>query len=154
MKKIKLYLDTSVIGGCFDKEFEQYSNRLFDNIRKGGLIAVVSDITAYEISKAPSFVKEVILSIPPEYIETVETTDEMRKLAEHYMESKIVSEKYELDALHIAIATVIKIDVLVSWNFRHIVNFQKIHQFNAVNLKEGYPVLDIRTPMEVIGDEE
>ncbi|OHD62086.1 MAG: PIN domain protein [Spirochaetes bacterium GWF1_49_6] len=154
MKKIKLYLDTSVIGGCFDKEFEQYSNRLFDNIRKGGLIAVVSDITAYEISKAPSFVKEVILSIPPEYIETVETTDEMRKLAERYMESKIVSEKYELDALHIAIATVIKIDVLVSWNFRHIVNFQKIHQFNAVNLKEGYPVLDIRTPMEVIGDEE
>jgi hypothetical protein len=69
------------------------------------------------------------------------------------MAEKIVSENYYSDALHIAAATVIGVDVLVSWNFKHIVNLNKIKLFNSVNLREGYSILDIRTPREVIGDE-
>jgi hypothetical protein len=69
------------------------------------------------------------------------------------MDQKIVSQKYYGDALHIAIATVIGVDVLVSWNFKHIVNLDKIKLFNSVNLKEGYSILEIRTPREVIEDE-
>lgn len=58
-----------------------------------------------------------------------------------------------VDALHIALATVARVDVLVSWNFKHIVNLRRIHAYNAVNLKRGYPLLEIRSPREVIGDE-
>ena len=77
----------------------------------------------------------------------------MIQLAEKYMEQKIVSENYYSDALHIAVATVIGVDVLVSWNFKHIVNLDKIKLFNSVNLREGYNILEIRTPREVIGSE-
>ena len=84
------------------------------------------------------------LSIP------VFVTDEMDELAEKYMQEKIVTDKYYDDALHIAIATVMKIDVLVSWNFKHIVNYDKIIKFNGVNISEGYSHLEIRTPREVI----
>jgi hypothetical protein len=69
------------------------------------------------------------------------------------MEQKIVSENYYGDALHIAVATVIGVDVLVSWNFKHIVNLNKIKSFNSVNIKEGYNILEIRTPREVIENE-
>ena len=57
------------------------------------------------------------------------------------------------DVLHIAFASVARVDVLVSWNFKHSVNLKRIHLFNAVNLKTGYPLLEIRTPREVPGDE-
>jgi hypothetical protein len=77
----------------------------------------------------------------------------MIQLAEKYMEQKIVSKNYYSDALHIAVATVIGVDVLVSWNFKHIVNLDKIKLFNSVNLREGYNMLEIRTPREVIGNE-
>ena len=70
-----------------------------------------------------------------------------------YMGQKIVSENYYGDALHIAIATVLRVDVLVSWNFKHIVNLDRIKQFNSVNLKEGYSILEIRSPREVIENE-
>jgi len=76
--------------------------------------------------------------------------EEARKLAEYYIKEGIVSEKYLVDAQHIAIATVYKVDVLVSWNFKHIVNLQKIKQYNAINLKYGYTLLEIRSPREVI----
>jgi len=79
--------------------------------------------------------------------------DEMLKLAEKYMEQKIVSENYYSDALHIAVATVLGVDVLVSWNFKHIVNLDKIKLFNSVNLRERYSILEIRSPREVIENE-
>lgn len=85
--------------------------------------------------------------------ETYQLTDEMRSLANMYMKEKIVTEKYYSDALHIAIATVLSVDVLVSWNFKHIVNFNKIKLFNAVNMREGYNILEIRTPEEMINYE-
>ena len=82
-----------------------------------------------------------------------DVSDEMIKLAEKYLELKIVSENYYGDALHIAIATVLCVDLLVSWNFKHIVNLNRIKLFNSVNLREGYGILEIRTPMEVINNE-
>jgi hypothetical protein len=77
----------------------------------------------------------------------------MIQLAERYMDQKIVSENYYSDALHIAVATIIVVDVLVSWNFKHIVNLDKIKLFNSVNLREGYNILEIRTPREVVENE-
>jgi predicted nucleic acid-binding protein len=152
MKKLRVYVDSSVIGGCFDKEFEKGSNGLFQMFEERAAIAVVSPLVYTEIDLAPEWVKEKLISL--ENIERVEINDEIAELAEKYLKEKIVTRKYSEDAVHIATSTYHNVDVLVSWNFKHIVNLQKIHQFNAINIREGYKVLEIRTPMEVIQNEQ
>ena len=92
--------------------------------------------------------------IPREHKEFVILDDETKELAHRYMEEGVVTEEYLVDAQHIAIATVNKVDVLVSWNFRHIVNLTKIRLYNSVNLKYGYPLLEIRSPREVTYEEK
>lgn len=153
MKKLRVYLDTSVIGGCFDKEFANYSNALFDNIKRGEIIAVISDITTEELNRAPAFVQENFLNLPIDYIERVVTTQEVIELANSYLEHQVVSQSYRNDALHIAIGSVYLVDILLSWNFKHIVNLNRIRQFNSVNMMEGYPIIEIRSPREVISDD-
>lgn len=125
----RVYIDTSVIGGCFDKEFEKWSNKLFEEFTTGKLIAVVSDITLDELSNAPKFVVDNFKKIP-------ETSTEM-----------LLSNE---DALHIAIATIEQVNVLASWNFKHIVNLERIRKYNSVNLKNGYKMIEIRTPREIL----
>lgn len=155
MKKLRLYLDTSVIGGCFDKEFEKYSSQLVDDLKDNKVIALISEVIAAEISKAPPRVQDVleqILNFPT--TEEIILTSEMTDLAAQYLSQKVIPQKFEEDALHIAIATVAHADALISWNFKHIVNMRNISLFNSVNLKEGYPYLDIRSPMEVIQNDD
>ncbi len=81
-------------------------------------------------------------------------SEEAEKLALTYLENKVVGIKHLADAQHITIASVERVDVLVSWNFKQIVNLDRIHAFNSVNLKLGYLVLEIRSPIEVIHEEE
>jgi len=150
MKRLRVYLDTSVIGGCFDQEFTEASNMLFDSFNSLLYIPIISDVTFDELEKAPDKVKDKVRSL--NNIEMVNATEQMRTLAKSYLQDNIISNRYSDDALHIAIATVVNVDVLVSWNFKHIVNLDKIRKFNAVNLKEGYKPLEIRTPREVIND--
>lgn len=152
MKKLKIYLDTSVIGGCFDEEFKKYSDRIIENIISDNITGVISEITINELSNAPVFVKEHFITYKNK-LEVLELTEEVKELAMKYIEEKIISERYYEDALHIAFATINQIDVLVSWNFKHIVNFNKIIKFNSVNLKNMYKNLQIYSPMEVLSDE-
>jgi rRNA-processing protein FCF1 len=148
MKILKVYVENSVIGGFFDEEFEEYTRKLFKEFKNGKYKPVISSHVIAELENGtPENVKENLKTL--DYEEFM-VNDEMVKLAEKYMEQKVVSEKYYSDALHIAVATVIGIDVLVSWNFKHIVNLDKIKLFNSVNLREGYNVLEIRTPREVV----
>ncbi|MEW6215215.1 MAG: PIN domain protein [Nitrospirota bacterium] len=152
MIKFRIYIDTSVIGGCFDDEFAEYSNLLFQEFITGKKIAVVSNITLKELKESPEHVRKKFEEIPKENIEYVGLTEEAEELAQKYIENGVISSNYFLDAEHIAIATVEKVDIVVSWNFKHIVNVHKIRGFNSVNLKEGYQLIDIRTPMEVIDE--
>jgi len=152
--KQRVYIDTSVIGGCFDKEFEEWSNRLFDDFKSGKRIAVISDITIDELSDAPLRVQENFNTIPENFLEVIISDSESRKLADLYLQEGAVSEKYYEDALHIAISTVAQVGVLASWNFRHIVNLEKIRLYNAVNLKNGFSLLEIRSPRELLKFEE
>lgn len=154
MLKFKIYIDTSVIGGCFDDEFGEYSNLLFNNFIFGSKIAVVSNITLKELKQAPENVRNKLEEIPKDNIEYVALTEEAEELAQKYIENGVVSSNYLLDAEHIAIATVEKIDILASWNFKHIVSINRIRGFNSVNLREGYQILEIRTPMEVIDENQ
>ena len=150
-KKLRIYIDTSVIGGCFDDEFKKASNNLFKSFDRELSLPVISEVVVAEIEKAPEKVKKKLGQI--RNIEIIAISEEMKELAEKYMAQKIVSAQYAGDALHIAAATITKADVLVSWNFKHIVNLKKIHAFNGVNKQEGYAILEIRTPEEVIENE-
>ena len=150
----RVYIDTSVIGGCIDDEFAIWSNSLFDEFRNGVKIAIVSDLTRRELEAAPSNVKKILSTISGAHIESVFLSGEAERLALNYLRNKVVASKHLADAQHIAIASVERVDVLVSWNFKQIVNLDRIHAFNAVNIKLGYPLLEIRSPMEVLHEEE
>jgi predicted nucleic acid-binding protein len=148
--KQKVYIDTSVIGGCFDSEFEEWSNRLFDDFKSGKRIAVISDITLDELSDAPENVQENFRRIPEGNLEIIISDSESRKLADLYVIEGVVTKKFYEDALHIAISTINQVNVLASWNFKHIVNLERIRLYNAVNLKNGYSLLEIRNPREIL----
>jgi predicted nucleic acid-binding protein len=150
----RIYTDTSVIGGCLDEEFKEASLQLINMFKLGAAVLVVSDLTLLELEAAPSEVRAVIEDISEEHKEYIELTAEAVELAQHYIEAGVIGATKRVDAQHIALATVHRVDVLVSWNFRHIVNLQRIRGYNAVNLRDGYPLLEIRTPQEVIRYEE
>ena len=152
--KQRVYIDTSVIGGCYDPEFEEWSNKLFDDFKLGNRIAVVSDVTLDELTDAPKEVKENFETIPDEALEIITSDKESRSLADKYIAENAVPTKFYEDALHIALATIHQVDVLSSWNFRHIVNLDKIRKYNSVNLKNGFSILEIRAPRDIIKFEE
>ena len=92
-----------------------------------------------------------LLALTPE---TLIITPEVLALADAYQEHGILTPKFYADGLHIALATSAEVDLLVSWNFRHIVRYDKIRLFTAVNLERGYKPLAIYSPREVASDEE
>ncbi|MCH8010833.1 MAG: PIN domain protein [Candidatus Marinimicrobia bacterium] len=148
--KLKIYADTSVLGGCFDDEFMEPSKQLIDDFKIGEKILVISDLTLREIENAPQKVKDVLESIPIEFINYAILDDEAKHLAQRYIKERAISLRSLVDAQHIAIATINRVDVLVSWNFKDIVNLRRIQLFNATNLKYGHPLIEIRSPIEVI----
>jgi hypothetical protein len=150
----RIYTDTSVIGGCLDEEFKDASLRLINMFRVGEAVLVVSDLTLLELEEAPARVRAVLAEIPEAHKEYIELTAEAVDLAQRYIDAGVIGATKRVDAQHIALATVSRVDVLVSWNFRHIVNLQRIHGYNSVNLRYGYPLLEIRTPQEVVHYEE
>lgn len=149
MKVQRIYVDTSVIGGCFDEEFAPWSNGLMKDFRLGTFQAVISPLVATEVEPAPEIVRAKYRELKGCGAELVEVTDEAFDLADAYLKRGILSANYRDDARHIAVATVGEVDVLVSWNFKHIVHFDKIRRFNAVNQEMGYKPVEIRSPREV-----
>jgi len=149
VKKTSIYVDTSVIGGCCDPEFQEWSNGLLGDFQAGKFLLFMSELTDAEIEDAPRAVREIykifrncskdILLLNPEVIE----------LAAVYLSRGILTERYQDDVRQIAIATIAAVDLVVSWNFKHIVHFDKIQKFNAVNLEMGYKPIMIYSPREV-----
>lgn len=153
MGKPRLYFDTSVFGGIFDIEFKHETELLFQMIRNGEIICVYSDLCEYELQNAPEKVKENFLNLNKKQTEFVEITEEINLLAEEYIKEKVVGETSIDDCRHIACATINKVDYLVSWNFKHIVNVFRIRGYNAINIKNGHIQLDIRSPKDIITNE-
>ena len=152
MKRMRVYVDTSVVGGCLDVEFEEHSLLLMDRARAGEIVLVVSEVTDLELAGARPEVRAVLDDLPAGVIERVELTEEARALSEQYIEAGVIGPRMAADARHIAIATTSGVDVLASWNFKHIVNLRRVHGYNSINLREGYSILEIRSPRELTND--
>jgi len=150
----RIYIDTSVVGGYFDEEFTEATKMLFQRLENREIKFVVSDLLDLELIQAPAHVKELLFKFPITYFERVELTEEAIKLADTYIEEKVVGKTSLEDCRHIAMATIYKVDVLASWNFKHIVNLDKIKGYNSVNLKMGYTMIEIRSPKDLVKYED
>ncbi|MCL6103010.1 MAG: type II toxin-antitoxin system VapC family toxin [Bacteroidetes bacterium] len=149
MRIQKVYIDTSVLGGYFDKEFDVATRKFFDEVKKGEYIVVISNITEGELLNAPERVRSLLNLLGIDY-EVIKLTDDVVNLALEYIRENVVGQTSYDDCLHIAIATVSRLDLLVSWNFKHIVNIKRIRGYNGINIKNGYPSIEIRSPKDLI----
>jgi len=147
---MRLYLDTSVIGGNYDLEFLEWTRPLISDILDRKYTAVISDLTISEILDGPSNVKLLLEKLINSSCELISINKETEMLAGYYIKEGVLTKKALEDANHIAMASVYKVDAVVSWNFKHIVNVGRIYKFNSVNLKYGYGHIDIRSPREII----
>ena len=146
--KQRIYIDTSVFGGFFDEEFAEHTIPLFDRLKNDEFTLLYSTVTEDELESAPQKVKELVKSIKIDNTEFLEASSEAIDLASEYISEKVVGQTSFADCLHIALATINRADFLISWNFKHIVNVQRIRGYNSINIKNGYKQLEIRSPRE------
>ena len=146
----RIYIDTSVVGGIYDNEFDVFTKMFFDKAFRGEIRLIISQLLEEELINAPRQVKDFFRTLPTNQLELVKLTKEAIELAEMYIDEKVVGETSRADCRHIAVATLNTADVLVSWNFQHIVNLKRIRGYNSVNLREGLHTLEIRSPKELM----
>ncbi len=146
--KQRLYIDTSVFGGFYDEEFSEFTKPLFERLQKGEFKLLFSTVTQEELTPAPENVKKFVENLKVENTEFLETNEEVVDLAAQYILEKVVGQTSLPDCLHIALATINRADFLISWNFKHIVNVQRIQGYNSINIKNGYKQLEIRSPRD------
>ena len=153
--KQRIYIDTSVVGGFFDDEFKEATMGLFQRLERKEIIFIISDLLDLELIDAPERVRLLLQKYSLDNFERVHLTPEAIKLADTYIVEKVVGKTSIEDCRHIALATISRVDVLASWNFKHIVNLDRIKGYNSVNLKLGYPIIEIRSPKDLVnyGDE-
>lgn len=154
MKTPTLYLDTSVIGGCFDDEWKEATMELFRQANLGLYLLVTSVVTTREVLSAPPHVRQKFSACFTDPGQIHELTAEAESLAQAYLAAGVVTPKYADDARHVAIAAVHGFAVIVSWNFHHLVNLRREAGFNAVNLLQGYPPVRIVSPLELIHEND
>ncbi|MFZ1983776.1 MAG: hypothetical protein WAU91_05135 [Desulfatitalea sp.] len=152
MRRIRVYVDTSVFGGTQDEEFSEESRSFFSQVQAGKFSVILSEQTLRELSRSPDSVQAVWQNLPSDLVEDVTIDDEIGELAYAYIVAKVLGAASIGDALHVAAATVAGADLILSWNFKHIVNFNRIRGFNSVNIRMGYRAMTILSPKEV-GDE-
>lgn len=146
--KPRIYIDTSVFGGFFDEEFSEHTIPFFKKLKNSDFTLLFSKVTQEELENAPEKVKNLVKSIPLITTEFLDLTDEAVDLANDYITENVVGQTSFADCLHIALATINRADFLVSWNFKHIVNIQRIRGYNSINIKKGFNQLEIRSPRE------
>ena len=150
MKQQRIYIDTSIVGGFFDTEFEKETKLLFKRLEDKEVIFVVSTMMGKELYDAPESVKNLLQKYDKSCFEEVQMTVEAEQLANRYIAEKVIGKTSFEDCCHIALATIHKVDVLASWNFKHIVNLNRIKGYNGVNLKMGYSTIEIRNPKDLV----
>lgn len=144
----RIYIDTSVFGGYFDEEYTEHTKPLFERLLNGEFKLLFSSVTQEELENAPENVKRLVKGLKSEWTEFLDLSMEAIELANKYIQEKVVGQTSFADCLHIALATINRADFLINWNFKHIVNVQRINGYNSTNIKNGYKQLEIRSPRE------
>lgn len=152
-EQLKAYADTSVFGGAFDEEFAEPTTAFFNQVAQGRFVLVSSALVHRELDPAPEVVRQLFERMLPS-AELTEITTEALALQQAYLDAGIVSARHADDALHVAIAAVSRCSLVVSWNFTHIVHFDKIRLYNRVNAEMRLPPIGIHSPREVIEYED
>jgi len=155
MKKTRLYIDTSVLGGLLDIEDSKRLNtaeNLFKLIKEGIYEGFISFLTLEEILKAPQEIQGTLKNtIAKSGLKILEETEESIELANAYVNDEVIPIRYRNDARHIAIGVYHEVDFVVSWNYRHMVNITVRRLINSANLRMGYKPVEIISPEEVVG---
>jgi len=154
MKKQRIYLDTSIFGGLYDEEFKEYTEPLFERIKKSEFEIIYSNVTKQELENAPDRIRATVELLPKDSTVYVKSDIESANLAKKYIDEGVVGPISYADCQHIALATIHNANILISWNFRHIVNVVIIVGYNSVNIAEGYKPIDIRSPRELMTYED
>ena len=154
MKKLRLYFATSVYNFAIDDSVpaeRMFTLKLLEEIKGGKYEVFISEVVTLEINRAPEEIaaklRDVLNQVTPE---DIAVNQDVQELAKEYIQKGVIPKKYENDALHIAVATVHNLDVIISWNFEHIVKMKTKRQVNAINTLSGYKEVDIYTPREVV----
>lgn len=145
----RYYLDTSVFGGCFDRLFARESNQLIEAAIEGKFTVLISQVVLAELEPAPERVRAIATRLLAAEYELLVPDAESDDLWDAYMAAKVVGPRWADDARHVANATTARANLIVSWNFKHLVNVVRIREFNAVNMRLGYPMIDIRSPRDL-----
>ena len=153
MAGIRVYADTSVFGGCLDEEFRRASRTFFDQVRAGHFALLTSALVEAELGPGPAEVGQLFDDMLPS-AEVIGFSADALALQQAYVEAGVVSPKWATDALHVALATVAGCRIIVSWNFKHIVHFEKIPLYNAINTVKGHLPIGICSPQQVIAYED
>jgi len=147
--RLRLYLDTSVVSAYLDDRFPQRMQETLDFWDTlAGFEVSISELTQAEIRDTGDARRRVGLLDLIRGFSVIEVNDEMRALARRYLDRSVLPPSARDDALHVAIAVVSRQDILVSWNFRHLVNRRRRAMINEVNIAAGYPVIEIVAPPE------
>lgn len=154
MRRIRVYVDTSVFGGTADDEFATASRHFFNRVHRGEFVVLISQITVDELTGAPDKVQQVLKDLPDVSVVQIAADEETRVLAQAYVDAGVLGNSSMADALHVAAATVAGADVIVSWNFKHIVNYDRIRKYNGVNALNGYPPVEIHSPLEMSDEDK
>jgi len=154
VRRFRVYVDTSVFGGTQDEEFAEASRRFFAAVREGKYLVLVSNVTLDELTDAPVAVQDVARQLPEGSVVNIPYDAEARELAAAYIAAGALGQESPEDAAHVAAATVAGADLLLSWNFRHLVNYERIRKFNSLNVAHGYRRIEIRSPLEVTHEDE
>lgn len=154
MVRHRVYLDTLVFGGCLDAGFARESLRFFALVRAGRIDVLISRIVAEELLGAPERVRDLLRELPRDRILSIELKPAVLDLRDAYLAEGIVGPESVDDPTHVAAASVARADAITSWNFKHIVRFDKIRRYNEVNGRLGFPPLTIVSPQMVRFDDE
>ncbi|SHJ04315.1 hypothetical protein SAMN05443429_10834 [Cruoricaptor ignavus] len=150
MQKQRIYIDTSVVGGYFDEEFKIPTEAFFERVFQREIVLIVSDLLVSELQPAPERVRNFFDNFENDFFEKVRVNQEVKALALKYLEANVVGRTSLADCEHIAMATISGADALVSWNFKHIVNLNRIRGYNGINYQLGYKMIEIRSPKELL----
>lgn len=148
--RMRVYVDSSVLGGCFDEEFADVTTRFFDHYFDGKFVALISDTLVEELLGSPERVQDLLEKVLTTGCERIPATEAAVHLRDAYMTAGVLTAKRADDALHVANATIARADALVSWNFKHLVNPARERGFNGVNIASGYGIISITTPEEIV----